>query len=70
MQKARKIVLAVPVAPPDVAESFRAEVDDWVCLLTPELFYAVGKWYDDFSQTSDQEVRDLLAKARDYTAAA
>jgi putative phosphoribosyl transferase len=58
------IVVAVPVAPPDTAAKLREEVDDLVCLATPENFYAVGQWYVDFSQTSDEEVRELLAKAR------
>lgn len=57
------IVVAVPVAPPDTAARLRAEVDDLVCLATPEAFYAVGQWYVDFSQLSDEDVRDLLAKA-------
>ena len=38
----------------------RAEADEIVCARTPEPFYAVGRWYDDFSQTTDEEVRDLL----------
>ncbi len=58
------IVVAVPVAPPDTAARLREEVDDLVCLATPENFYAVGQWYVDFSQTSDEEVHELLAKAR------
>ena len=58
------IVVAVPVAPPDTAAKLREEVDDLVCLATPENFYAVGQWYVDFSQISDEEVRELLAKAR------
>jgi predicted phosphoribosyltransferase len=57
------IVVAVPVAAPSTCEEFRAEVDDVVCVRTPEPFYAVGLWYDDFAQTSDQTVRLLLARA-------
>jgi len=57
------IVVAVPVAAPVVCEEFRAEVDDAVCAKTPEPFYGVGYWYEDFSQTSDQEVHDLLEQA-------
>jgi predicted phosphoribosyltransferase len=57
------IVIAVPVAASATCEAFRTEVDDIVCAATPEPFYAVGQWYDDFSQTSDAEVRDLLAQA-------
>jgi predicted phosphoribosyltransferase len=59
-----KIVVAVPVAAPETCEEFRHEVDDAVCLLTPPRFRAVGMWYEDFSQTSDQEVRALLAQAQ------
>jgi putative phosphoribosyl transferase len=58
---ARKIVVAVPVAPPETCEALRKDVDDIICALTPEPFRAVGLWYADFSQTRDEEVRDLLA---------
>jgi len=58
------VVLAVPVAPPDTAESLRREVDELVCLHTPAGFMAVGQWYEDFTQTSDAEVVALLEKAR------
>lgn len=57
------IVVAVPVAPLDTVAKLRQEVDDLICLATPENFYAVGQWYVDFSQVSDEEVRQLLAKA-------
>ncbi|MGP3981601.1 phosphoribosyltransferase family protein [Streptomyces sp. KR80] len=60
---ASRVVLAVPVAPPDAVVSLRPEVDELVCLSTPTAFFAVGEWYDDFSQTSDDEVMDLLARA-------
>jgi predicted phosphoribosyltransferase len=40
----------------------RAEVDDVICAITPEPFHAVGLWYQDFSQTTDEEVRDLLSR--------
>jgi predicted phosphoribosyltransferase len=59
----RKIVVAVPVAPLDTCEALREEVDDIVCAVTPEPFRAVGIWYADFGETSDDEVRDLLARA-------
>jgi putative phosphoribosyl transferase len=59
-----KIIVAVPVAPPQSCEEFRSEVDEVVCAMTPEPFMAVGRWYADFSQTSDQEVRELLEKGR------
>jgi predicted phosphoribosyltransferase len=60
---ARKIVIAVPVAPPETCEAFRDEVDDIICAVTPEPFRAVGIWYADFSETTDDEVRELLARA-------
>jgi predicted phosphoribosyltransferase len=55
-----RIVVAVPVAAAATCEEFRDEVDDVVCVHTPQPFYAVGSWYDDFSQTSDAEVHALL----------
>lgn len=58
-----RVVVAVPVAASDTCEKLRAEVDDMVCLLTPENFRAVGSWYDDFTQTTDDEVIDLLQRA-------
>ncbi len=57
------IVVAVPVASPITCEAFRPQVDRTVCAATPEPFYAVGLWYEDFSPTTDQEVRDLLRQA-------
>jgi predicted phosphoribosyltransferase len=57
-----RIVIAVPTASPDICEALRAEADDVVCAATPEPFFAVGYWYDDFTQTTDGEVRDLLAR--------
>jgi putative phosphoribosyl transferase len=65
---AKRIVVAVPVAPPETCEALRAQVDDIVCAVTPEPFRAVGLWYSDFRQTTDEEVRDLLARAADYLA--
>ena len=59
----REIVVAVPVAAPSTCEEFRVEADDIVCLYTPEPFQAVGLWYEDFSQTTDSEVHDLLGRA-------
>ncbi|HLA25420.1 MAG TPA: phosphoribosyltransferase family protein [bacterium] len=53
---------AIPVAPPEGVESLRAEADDVVCLYTPTLFYAVGQFYDDFAQTTDDEVVFLLRR--------
>ncbi len=60
---AEKIVVAVPVAAEQTCDMFRSEVDEVICGITPEPFYAVGIWYEDFSQTSDEEVRELLEKA-------
>jgi putative phosphoribosyl transferase len=56
-----RIVIAVPVASRATCDQFRDDVDEVVCAVTPEPFYAVGNWYEDFSQTSDHEVRELLA---------
>ena len=60
---AAKIVVAVPVGPPDTCKEFEDEADEVVCASAPEFFQAVGQYYEDFSQTSDEEVRDLLARA-------
>jgi erythromycin esterase-like protein/predicted phosphoribosyltransferase len=65
-----RVVVAVPVAPPDVCEALRREADDVTCLLTPADFQSVGTWYADFSQTSDEEVRALLQRALPPPAAA
>jgi predicted phosphoribosyltransferase len=62
-QRPARIVVAVPVGAPDTCDEFRAEADEAVCARTPEPFYAVGLWYDDFSQTTDEEVRQLLQRA-------
>jgi predicted phosphoribosyltransferase len=59
----RRIVVAVPVAAPETCEEFRSEVDEVICLSTPDPFCAVGFWYHDFSQTTDDEVRALLEQA-------
>jgi putative phosphoribosyl transferase len=70
MQGPARVVVAVPVAAGETCEEFRGEVDDVVCTLTPEPFYGVGQWYGDFGQTTDDEVRALLARARDEEASA
>jgi predicted phosphoribosyltransferase len=59
----RAIVVAVPVAAAQTCDEFRSEVDEIVCLRTPEPFQAVGLWYLDFSQTTDAEVHGLLDRA-------
>jgi predicted phosphoribosyltransferase len=60
---AAKIVVAVPVGPPDTCHQLAAEADETVCLSTPIFFQAVGQYYEDFSQTSDDDVRELIASA-------
>jgi putative phosphoribosyl transferase len=64
----KEIVVAVPVAPISACESLRAIVDKIICLNTPEPLNSIGIWYVDFSQTSDQEVRHLLAQQTIKTA--
>jgi len=59
-QGAGRIVVAVPVAPPSTCEELRRLADEVVCLRTPEPFLAVGAWYEDFEQTTDEEVQQLL----------
>ncbi|WP_233556215.1 phosphoribosyltransferase [Noviherbaspirillum sedimenti] len=61
--KPARVIVAIPVAPPDTCRSLRGQADDIVCLQSPELFQAVGQWYEHFDQTSDDEVIDLLAQA-------
>ena len=55
-----KIVAAVPVGPPDACRELKEEANEAICLSTPEFFQAVGQYYDDFSQTSDEDVCELL----------
>jgi len=62
-QHPARIVVAAPTAAQATCESMRSAADDVICALTPDPFDAVGLWYDDFTQTSDDEVRDLLARA-------
>jgi len=63
IQRPKRIIVAVPVASREACEEFRRHVDETVCAETPEPFYSVGSWYEDFSQTSDAEVRELLERA-------
>jgi putative phosphoribosyl transferase len=56
----RQLVVAVPVAPPSVGEELRDYADEVVCLATPDPFVAVGVWYENFEQTTDEEVRRLV----------
>jgi predicted phosphoribosyltransferase len=62
-QHASRIIVAVPIASPESCEEMRKEVDDIICAITPEPFHAVGLWYEDFSQTTDEEVKDILARS-------
>ena len=63
-QQPRRLVVAVPVAPPDTVAMLQREVDDVVCLARPERLYAIGLWYQDFDQVPDQEVVRILERAR------
>src|SRR4029077_21249278 len=60
---AAKIVVAVPVGPPDTCHEIEEQADETICLNTPEFFQAVGQYYEDFSQTTDEDVRELLTSA-------
>jgi putative phosphoribosyl transferase len=59
-----RVVVAAPVADPNVCAALNAEADEAVCLQTPRPLQAVGAWYEDFSQTTDVEVRTLLERSR------
>jgi putative phosphoribosyl transferase len=61
-----RAIVAVPVASKETCERFRDVVDEIVCDVTPKPFHAVGLWYEDFTQTSDEEVRALLARAKEH----
>jgi len=63
-QRPKRLVAAVPTAAAETCEALRAEVDEVICGVTPDPFHAVGLWYRDFSQTSDEEVRKLLARSQ------
>jgi putative phosphoribosyl transferase len=60
-----RIVVAAPVAPLHTCDRLRSEVDDLVCVYAPETFYAIGQFYADFSQVSDEEVTDLIRRAHE-----
>jgi len=62
-QKPSRIVVAVPVGAAETCGDLRGEADEVICLRTPEPFFAVGLWYGDFSQTTSDEVRELLERA-------
>jgi len=61
--EAKQIVVALPVASIDAYQMLRYEADEVICISTPRAFYAVGEWYENFAQTTDQQVIDLLARA-------
>ncbi len=63
-----RIVVAAPVVALSTARELRKEVDELVTVMTPASFTAVGQWYEDFSQTTDEEVRELLARSRGFSA--
>lgn len=64
-QLAGRILVAVPVGPPETCQEMAREADEVVCVRTPRSFHAVGQWYDDFAQTTDDEIRALLALEED-----
>jgi predicted phosphoribosyltransferase len=61
-----RVIVAVPTAAPSTCEEFRKEADDCVCVVAPDPFYAVGLWYQDFSQVTDDEVRSLLERSAEF----
>jgi putative phosphoribosyl transferase len=66
-QNPARIVVAVPVSAPQTCDEYRMGADEIVCARTPEPFYGVGMWYYDFSQTTDEEVREFLARELAHT---
>jgi putative phosphoribosyl transferase len=64
-RKPARVIAAVAVAAVSTCEEFKDEVDEIVCATTPKPFYAVGQWYEDFSQTTDGEVQELLRRAQE-----
>lgn len=65
-QHPARLIIAVPVAAGSAYRELRPEVDELVALMTPEKFYGVGEWYQDFNQTSDRQVTDLLREAQSW----
>lgn len=55
------VIVAVPVAPPETCRDLKNVADDVICMHTPQSFRSVGEWYEDFTQTTDEEVKELLA---------
>lgn len=62
-QHPTRVVVAVPTASPEAVDAFRGQVDEIICVMVPEQFYGVGKWYEEFKQIGDEEVRMLLEEA-------
>jgi putative phosphoribosyl transferase len=62
-QRPRRVIVAVPVAAEPTCDELRRDIDEMICAYTPEPFLAVGIWYEDFSQTTDEEVQQLLKEA-------
>ena len=65
-QRPKKLILAVPVGPKETIEELKTQVDELVCLATPEIFYAVGQFYQEFSQTTDEEVMEILRESAEF----
>jgi putative phosphoribosyl transferase len=63
-----QVIVAVPVAPAETCAELQSVADKVVCAVTPQPFWGVGQWYEDFSQTSDEEVRELLRRAASFSA--
>jgi putative phosphoribosyl transferase len=63
-----RVIVAVPVAARETHQQFKEQADEIVCVQTPQKFDGVGQWYEDFSQTSDEEVRDLLEQGAKFGA--
>jgi predicted phosphoribosyltransferase len=63
-KNAAQVVVAVPVAAPESCDAVAESADDTICALTPPLFMAVGEWYEEFAPTTDDEVKELLARPR------
>jgi putative phosphoribosyl transferase len=68
-QRPAQTIVAVPAGAPSTCDDFRDLADEVICAITPEPFHAVGLWYHDFSQTTDDEVRDLLARSTAWLSA-
>jgi putative phosphoribosyl transferase len=62
-QQPAEVVVAVPVAPPDTVAALRQAANVFICPATPEPFLGIGRWYENFAQVTDEDVRALLARA-------